>query len=227
MPVVLVGESPDELVVLKPSGLACELPRDQEADSLVRRLEAQGWRDLRLVHRLDAAACGLVLVARSRAAAAYYSSEIAARRWRKLYVACVAAPPRSAATLVGPHTAYLKVEGRRARVVRAGGKSSFLEVLAAAPAPGSDAASHLLIALHSGRFHQIRAMLAHLGAPLCGDVRYGGPPEGPFYLEHALLGAYACAGGGWRVWAAPPHPDRDPWNPTLTAALQTAAGAVI
>ena len=55
------------------------------------RLRRQGVAEPRLVHRLDAPACGLVLVAGSRAAAAYYAAEIAARRWAKWYVARVTA----------------------------------------------------------------------------------------------------------------------------------------
>ena len=76
----LVHAGPDEVVALKPAGLASEMPRDPDADSLVLRLRRQGVVEPRLVHRLDAPACGLVLVAGSRAAAAYYAAEIAARR---------------------------------------------------------------------------------------------------------------------------------------------------
>ena len=76
----VVHDGPDEVVVVKPAGLATEVSRDPAADSLIRRLERQGIATPRLVHRLDAPACGLVLVARTTAAAAYHSREIAARR---------------------------------------------------------------------------------------------------------------------------------------------------
>ena len=109
-----------EIIALKPAGLASELPRDLAADSFVRRLEAQGLSGLRLVHRLDAPTCGLMLVARSAEAAAHYSQEIAARRWHKWYVAQVALPISKAEQLVGAHKSYLRVDGSSARVVRAG-----------------------------------------------------------------------------------------------------------
>src|SRR5687768_9796210 len=117
--------TPHELVVSKPPGLASELPRDPDADSLVTRLQAEGFDNLRLVHRLDSPACGVMVIARTEEAAAHYSAEIAARRWQKFYVAEVALPADRAQKLVGPHKAYLSTEGRKAMVVRSGGKPSF------------------------------------------------------------------------------------------------------
>lgn len=219
----LVERAPGALVAMKPAGLPIELARDPAADSLIRRLTADGYADLRLVHRLDAPACGLALVARSRTAAAHYAGEIAARRWHKWYVARVAASPTEAARLIGSHKAYLKTDGRRARVVRAGGKPSFLDVVMAAPVPDGSGDSHLLIRLHTGRFHQIRAMLGHAGAPLAGDVTYGGAGPRPMYLEHVVLGSYLDTSLAWTVWQSPPHEDRDPWAPALAAAVDAAA----
>jgi 23S rRNA pseudouridine1911/1915/1917 synthase len=214
----VVHDGAGELVVVKPAGLPCETPRDPAADSLVRRLAAVGHRDLRLVHRLDAPACGLVLLARSSTSAAFHAGEIGARRWRKWYVARVAASAADAHRLIGAHKTYLKTAGRAARVVRAGGKPAFLDVVHAAPAPDERGESHVLVQLHTGRYHQIRAMLAHLGAPLAGDVRYGGRP-GRMYLEHVVLGAGTFGSGVWTVWQAPPHADRDSWATPLADAV--------
>jgi 23S rRNA-/tRNA-specific pseudouridylate synthase len=217
----VVHDGPGEVVVVKPAGLATEVSRDPSADSLARRLELEGIATPRLVHRLDAPACGLVLVARTPEAAAHHSREIAARRWAKWYVARVAQAPVRAAALVGPHRAYLKTEGRRAAVVRAGGKASFLDVTAAAAAGDDAGHSHVLVRLRTGRFHQIRAMLAHAGAPLAGDVDYGGP-AGRLYLEQVVLGA-TLPSGAWTVWEAPDHADRDRWSPAMQAAVEACA----
>jgi 23S rRNA-/tRNA-specific pseudouridylate synthase len=221
----LIEVTPHEIVALKPAGLASELPRDPAADSLVGRLAAQGYAGLRLVHRLDATSCGLMLVARSAEAAAHYAREIAARRWHKWYVAQVALASRKAEQLVGAHKSYLKVDGRSARVVRAGGKPSFLDVALATPVPGVPDESHLLVQLHTGRLHQIRVMLAHLGAPLSGDVRYGGTSGQAMYLEHVILGARTFASGEWRVWLAPDG-DRPAWAPALSDAVDARVRAL-
>jgi 23S rRNA-/tRNA-specific pseudouridylate synthase len=219
-PLKLLDVTRHEVVLIKPPGLASELPRNPQADSLVTRLRLQGFADLRLVHRLDSPACGVMIVARSAEAAAHYSAEIAARRWRKVYVAEVAASAEWMQALIGPHKAYLSTEGRRARLVRSGGKPSFLTIVAAAPVPDAPARSHVVVHLQTGRFHQIRVMLAGLGAPIAGDTLYGGP-EGSMYLEHVLLAARVFDQTQPRVWRAPAHDGRRPWAPELTAAVDS------
>jgi 23S rRNA-/tRNA-specific pseudouridylate synthase len=215
--------TPHEIVVSKPPGLASELPRDPKADSLVTRLRSEGFDNLRLVHRLDSPACGLMIVARSEAAAAHYSTEIAARRWHKFYVAEVTIDGDRARRLVGEHKAYLSTEGRKAVVVRSGGKPSFLTIVHAAAAPNRPGHSHVLIRLQTGRFHQIRVMLSELGAPLVGDTLYGGPATAPLYLEHVLLSARPFGETRSQVWRAPTHEARPAWSPSLEEAIDAQA----
>lgn len=76
-----------------------------------------------------------------------------------------------------------------------------------------------MIKLHTGRFHQIRVMLADRGAPLIGDLRYGGTDGSPMYLEHVILATRRFESHKWCVFVAPNHPDRMPWDPELAAAI--------
>lgn len=216
-----------EIVLWKPPGLSCELPRDPGADSVTARLRNDGFDNLRLVHRLDRPASGLMVVARSAEAAAYYAAEIAARRWRKLYVAQVARAGGECQALVGRHKAYLSVEGRRALVVRSGGKPSLLTVLHAEPVPGVNGRTHVLVELHTGRFHQIRVMLAALHAPLVGDTLYGGPGGETMYLEHVLLAARPFGSAKTRVWRSPMYEGRPSWSAGLIAALEAEAATMV
>jgi 23S rRNA-/tRNA-specific pseudouridylate synthase len=224
--VAILDVTPHEVVVCKPPGLAVELPRDPRAETLITRLRASGFDSLRLVHRLDSPACGVMVVARTAEAAAHYGVEIAARRWQKVYVAAVAALPEHAAAIVGKHKAYLATAGRRARLVRSGGKPSFLTVVGAWPAPQAPDHSQVLVNLHTGRFHQVRVMLAGLGAPLVGDITYGGP-EGAFYLEHVLLAARPVGSAQPRVWLAPPHDGRPAWSEGIMEAVEMQASTLV
>jgi 23S rRNA pseudouridine1911/1915/1917 synthase len=216
---MLLHVTPHELVVSKPAGLPSEMPRDPSADSLVSRLRSGGYTNVRLVHRLDAPASGIMIVARTPEAASHYSAEIAARRWKKVYVAELAVPVSRAQTLVGEHKAYLAARGRKAIVVRSGGKPSFLTIAHVAPVPRASDRSHALVRLHTGRFHQIRVMLSALGAPLAGDDTYGAPAGGQFYLEHVLLGARLLGAADLSVWRAPAHAGRPSWLAALHEAV--------
>lgn len=176
-----------EIVIIKPARMASELTTDRRGVAVIERVKRSIAPDAALPHRLDRVTRGLLLVALDRDAAAHHSECIRRGAWHKLYLARVNIKGNASADgLIGEHHAYLKRVGPRAQLVRAGGKPARLDILAAAPAPKRPDDTHLLIRLHTGRFHQIRAMLAGLGVPLVGDHLYAGPP-GPLYLEHAAL----------------------------------------
>lgn len=184
-PLEVVAQGESEAVVFKPAGLSSERPAAERAllDSLIVRARAQfRWPEARLPHRLDRPTRGLVVISRDAAAAARHAAEIRDGAWTKWYIARIPShgaggAARTAGQLVGPHKAYLRREGTRAEVVRSGGDPSRLTVLATATATDRPDESHALILLETGRFHQIRAMLANLGFPLVGDALYGGRPR--------------------------------------------------
>lgn len=210
-PTVLV-EGRHDAIVIKPAGMSVELrvtagaaSGDPSGDPSLLAWARRRWPDStpRLPHRLDRIARGIVVVALTREAAAFHSAMIAQRRWSKYYLARIDARSVDPNQLLGPHRVYLRTRGRRAEVVRSGGDPASLAVLAAAPAPptlaprdrplhGTEATTswHLLIKLETGRFHQIRATLAHLGAPIAGDPIYdprAGRTSSIPYLEHVVL----------------------------------------
>ncbi len=187
----VLKESPSELVVFKPAGLASELPNEHAGTSVKSLLAARHPGTVpKLPHRLDRVSCGILLVCLNDEAIAFHNQEIRERHWEKYYLARVAAPKNgSASDFLGEHKAFLSEVNGRARVVRSGGKPSRLEILAAEPVPGFADRIHLLIRLMTGRFHQIRVMCAELGLPLAGDPLYDPSERDPaeFYLEHIVL----------------------------------------
>lgn len=222
--IAIVRLSAHDVVALKPAGMACELSSDPRGVSLVfglrRMLEG---RAVRLPHRLDRVARGLVVAALTDEAIAFHGEQLRLGRWKKHYLARVR-PDKGVvvAGVLGLHEAFLKTRGSRTEIVRSGGKPSFLEILAAAPAPERPGEAHLLVRLLTGRRHQIRAMLAAMGLPLVGDPLYGREATRRavgFYLEHAALELPEYPSGRHVLVHSADDPGRERLAPALAAAL--------
>ena len=189
----ILMETAHEMAVVKPAGMATELSRDPKGTSLLSRMKAllPTGSQPKLPHRLDRVSRGIVIMALTKDAIAYHNQQIQQRAWDKIYLArCLAPADREPDALLGQHKLHLRPQGGRARVVRSGGQQALTEILDVAPVPDIDGEIHVLSRLLTGRFHQIRATLAHLGAPLADDWIYGTSPgrgKERFYLEHIAL----------------------------------------
>jgi len=216
----ILHETAHELVVIKPSGMASELTTDPKQQSLIARVrKAAPAGNPKLPHRLDRITRGLVLIARSGDAISFHNEQIRQGNWGKLYLARALSPLRaSPEDLVGMHRLHLKTQAGRARVVRSGGKRSDTEILAVAPAADREDEIHLLIRLHTGRFHQIRATLAHLGVPMVDDWIYSSSPgrsKERFYLEHIALRCRCFGQASAQVFHWHEDPNRESIDPGL------------
>ncbi len=189
----ILMETRHEIALVKPSGMATELSRDPKGHSLisrVRRSLPDGSKP-KLPHRLDRVSRGIVMVALTHDSIAFHNDQIQQHAWTKIYLArCLAPMEGTLEDLIGTHKLHLRTQAGRARIVHSGGQPAMTEILAIAPSPGTDGEIHALIRLLTGRFHQIRATMAHLGIPLVDDWLYGTSPgrdREHFYLEHAAL----------------------------------------
>jgi len=174
----------------KPAGIPAQATLTSDAGTLPRLVEALLGAPVTLVHRLDRETSGVTVFARTRDAAAALAEAFRAGTPEKTYLAlCARAPEppegRIAAPLgKDPARAGLRrvdPEGDPAatnyRTLRAGPLGALLE---ARP--------------ETGRTHQIRVHLAHLGAPLVGDARYGGPRRiGEIAIPRVMLHARRLA----------------------------------
>ena len=128
------------------------------------------------VHRLDRVTGGLMVLARSHAAAAILGRQIHEGRFEKEYLAVVCGVPE--AECGSWRDLLLRDRARRmTRVVptmEAGAQEALLDYVLLGAAGGRGL---VRVRLHTGRTHQIRAQFSARGLPLVGDRKYGAPPE--------------------------------------------------
>ncbi len=226
----ILAQDEQTLVVSKPAGMATELTNDPRGVAMVSRIRraAVPGIQVRLVHRLDRVTRGVMIVALTKEAAAFYGEQIREGVWEKYYLARIPRPRPGKfphhSDLIGKHKAHIKEEGTHATIVRAGGKQSFLEIVAIEPAPDRNGDCHALIRLLTGRLHQIRVMFAALGLPLVGDELYGGATGagaggGPMYLEHIALWYVDCATRDIRLAHVADDPERESLSSKMKQAL--------
>ncbi len=179
------------MAVGKPSGVATQAPAAFDSlEARIRRYLA-GAGDpkaiyLGIPHRLDRAASGAMVFAKTRRAARQLSKQFERRRVRKIYWACV---ERVVEPLTGTWTDYLhKVYGQpRTMIVEHTHPDGREAVLRYRTLGYHAAGSWLEIELETGRTHQIRIQAASRGYPLLGDSHYGGrTPFGVQYEDERL-----------------------------------------
>ena len=165
------------IAIDKPPGLAVH-GGSGIAFGLIEQLRATRPREkfLELVHRLDRDTSGVLLVAKKRAALVGLHAALRDGAIDKRYAVLVKGKWRDAKRTVDlPLTKFLTGEGeRRVRVERSTGKHARTVFLRQKVWPDAiDPVTLLEAELHTGRTHQIRVHLTHLGFPLAGDDKYG------------------------------------------------------
>ncbi len=211
------------LICHKPAGLTVHPCPSCLQNTLIQRLahaypqllEQEGQRP-GIVHRLDKDTSGLMVVALSEEARLVLSEHFAQRRVHKQYLALVQGVPSPQGEIREPIGRHPMVKVKMAVVPEnKGGRSahSAWEVLYAAL---DESFSLVRVTIYTGRTHQIRVHMAHLGFPLWGDTVYGAKPlvrggEDVFPAKRHMLHAWQLefthpiTGEDCHFYAAPPQ----------------------
>ncbi|MGK5172512.1 RluA family pseudouridine synthase [Geodermatophilus sp. CPCC 205761] len=214
----VVHDDDDIVVVDKPVGVAAHASPGWEGPTVVGGLAAAGYRVSTsgaaerqgVVHRLDAATTGLMVVAKSERAYTLLKAAFKERTVEKGYNALVQGhPDPSRGTIDAPIDRHPKHDWRFA-VVQGGRPSvTHYEVVEAFPA-----ASLVDIRLETGRTHQIRVHFSALRHPCVGDTTYGADPTlaarlgvSRQWLHAVRLGIPHPADGHWMEFTSPYPPD--------------------
>lgn len=178
------------LVLHKPAGLLSVPGRGPDKQDCVSTRVQALYPDALVVHRLDQATSGLLLMARGPAMQRSLSALFATRQVQKRYLARVAGDCRHAP---GWQTIDLPIgqhwpDRPRRHIATEGGQPSITHWRCLAYDPASDA-SLLELEPLTGRTHQLRVHLQALGHPIWGDALYA-PPEVAARSPRLLLHAY-------------------------------------
>ncbi len=193
----ILFEDEDILVIYKPAGIAVESAGVGQMDVVselknhIRKTAGgMGTPYLGVVHRLDQPVEGLLLFAKNKVAAEYYTALLGKGLLKKSYLAMVYGRPDLEE---GRLTDFLIKEKGSARVgheKEPGAKNAILHYRLL-EARGE--MSLLQVWIETGRFHQIRVQLSHAGMPILGDNRYQSVESEVFSKEKGIRTVALCA----------------------------------
>ena len=220
----IIFEDNHLIVAVKPAGVLSQADGSPAPDMLTIlkdyikvKYNKPGAVYLGLLHRLDRPVSGLMVFAKTSKCASRISEQIRERKVTKRYRAVVEGTFNElSGTLT--HYALKDPKTNNTRIFEPGKapkdakpvKLSY-SVTATAEYKGREV-SLVEIDLHTGRSHQIRTQLKHIGHPLLGDARYGsGLFKGDIALESCLLGFKHPISGEYTEFTLPLR-ESMPWN---------------
>ena len=210
------------IVLNKPPGLATQggSGLTRQVDGMLDSLAFEKKQRPRLVHRLDRDTSGVLVVARTVAAAAALAKSLAQRDASKIYWALTRGVPQKKRGTVKAALAKEGVRGRDERMeVSDADDAKFAITDYVVLGQAGEEFAWVAAKPVTGRTHQIRVHLASLGTPIVGDFKYGGNEArgkgeiaDKLHLHARIIDIAHPDGGRLRVTAPLPDHMRKTWE---------------
>ena len=202
----------DVIVINKPAGLVVHPTLEGERDTVITRALAElgrrepGHHRVNVVHRLDRDTSGVMMLARSHAAARHLQQQLRIHSVTRRYLAIVAGA-LAGETRVDRGIGRPTPSSRRAALASGGRPATTI----VRPVEALGPATLVEAELHTGRTHQVRVHLSFLGHPVLGDGIYGEPKADPVTAPrlalHAARIGFVQPTSGARLEFSAPLPD--------------------
>lgn len=184
----IIYENDHVIVIYKPAGLPVQTARATSEDVCSQLKNHLKGGYLAVIHRLDQPVEGLLVFAKDKKTAAELSLDLQSGKLKKSYRAVA----YGKAERSGSDVCYMrKTQGGISEIGEGAGfqrAELTYELLG-----NNEFTSHFRIMIQTGRFHQIRAQMAHLGFPLLGDMKYGTEESILFSRERNITFPALCA----------------------------------
>lgn len=170
MKLQVLQETNEWIAINKPSGLLVE---ENKFETSIEAILKEKNKFIGIVHRLDRVTSGIILVAKKPSALKILNQQFSDKVVKKTYQAIVTRKPeKQQDTLIN----YLQKDqlNKKAIIVDTPKRNNVLVKLHYEIIDQIDNNYLLKITPITGKFHQIRAQLAHLGCPILGDTKYNG-----------------------------------------------------
>ena len=184
----IISENEKVIVIYKPAGLPVQTAHASREDVCSQLKNHLKGGYLGVIHRLDQPVEGLLVFAGDSKTAALLGADLQAGRLKKSYIAVVFG------TVFNGGTDVCYMRKTSDGVCEIGEGEDFKKAELSYEVLGSkDGTSLLRIDIKTGRFHQIRAQMSHLGFPLLGDMKYGSGESLGYSCEHGIQFPALCA----------------------------------